>query len=259
MPVPWLPLRPLLRWQMWSPLPSTVPCKASSTGMGFSSPASSWPSDSLLDRRIIVVTVAGPSTAAVNRKGGFCTAMCCPISGLLPGEGTPLWSPTVSEPPSLAVSPCTPPGDDDVPRRGRTHWCCRVTGSSWPSGGIFVVSRKSFDVAASSGRDVSRTPLGALPALAMFRPSLGALAEWGFLSQQPSSTCYLRCWSLGPACWWWQFFRPMSVCRGRWVGGTEVAARHGAMLSPGILLSGEALAGMGAVGWEILERRLEQL
>lgn len=134
-----------------------------------------------MDRRIIVVIVVGSFIVVVNRKGGFCIAMCCFILGFFLGEGIFLWFFIVLEFFFLVVFFCISLGDDDVLRRGRIYWCCRVIGSFWLSGGIFVVFRKSFDVVVSSGRDVFRILLGVLFVLVMFRFSLGVLVEWGFL------------------------------------------------------------------------------
>ena len=102
------------------------------------------------------------------------------------GQAPSLVSHALRAPLSGCVS-STWPREGVCAEKGQNSWQ-RGCGSC-PSWGLFTVSGKISD--ARSGQDISKTLLGALPALAMFRSSLDTWKEW---MSCPSS---LQCWPLG--------------------------------------------------------------
>lgn len=67
----------------------------------------------------------------------------------------------LSEPPPLAASPFTWPGEDVRAKKGQNSPVLQCDWGFCPSWGLFMVSGKISD--ASGDQDVSKTPLGALP------------------------------------------------------------------------------------------------
>lgn len=70
---------------------------------------------------------------------------------------------------------------------GRAHGHCCLF---WAFSGFWKISD------ASSGQDISKTPLGVLPVPKVFRSNLGILEEWASCPQQLSPTCFSKCWFL---------------------------------------------------------------
>lgn len=106
--------------------------------------------------------------------------MCCPILGLLTGDGSSPCPPILRAPFSGCISlhssrrGCTQPLGAEL--IATVTWWVLL-----PVWGSFKVCRKSSDVGSKLWPEVSRVPLGALPAPPMIRPGLRALEERSFL------------------------------------------------------------------------------
>lgn len=179
-------------------LPSRVPGEASGTVVDISGSGHSQASSSLPDRLIL-----GCHWPVLLERGGFqLCVMCCLISGLLLGDGLLPGLPHLQCPPFWMHLPVPHQERMCVPRRGRTHWHCSMTGNPCSFWGVFMISAKSSDGNSKQWLGCLQNPIRC-SACPLFRPSVGALEERGFLSQQSCSSCYSCFWP--GAAFWWRF------------------------------------------------------
>lgn len=160
--------------------------------------------------------------------------------------GPPPFSPTLSEPLSLAASPYTTPGEAVCTRKGQNSLVLWHGCNSCHSQGIFMVCGKDSDVGTEQWPGHLQNAIRCSACPAMFRVGLEPWKSGGkFLVPTALFHLLLVLLVTGAGQWWWLFFlkRYMSVCIG--AGGRYRDYSTLSLSNASILLSGRSWQGWG--------------